>query len=137
MPYLLASSNLPATLGEAYIPVLVMLVIAIGFGAFNLVASWFLGKRKPNDAKLEPYECGVPAIGTARIQVFVRFYLVALLFLLFDMEIVYIVAWAIAMRQNLHVPGFAFYSTAVMSVFMVVLLVGLLYEWKKGALNWT
>ncbi len=134
---LLASGNASATLAEAYLPVLVMVVIALGFGAFNLVASWFIGKRRPTDVKLEPYECGVPTVGTARVQVFVRFYLVALLFLLFDMELVYLLAWAIAVRANADLPGFFAYSTVVMAAYMVILLVGLLYEWKKGALTWT
>ena len=133
---LLASNNAAGTLSEVYLPVLVMMVVSIGFGMFNLVASWFLGKRKPTAVKLEPYECGVPTIGSARSQVFVRFYLVALLFLLFDMEIVYVVAWALAARSHAAVPGFFAYSTAVMVIYMVILVVGLLYEWKKGALNW-
>lgn len=134
---LLAAGNGAATLAEAYLPVLVMVVIALGFGAFNLVASWFIGKRRPTDVKLEPYECGIPTVGTARVQVFVRFYLVALLFLLFDMELVYLLAWAIAVRANADVPGFFLYSAGVMAAYMVILLVGLIYEWKKGALTWT
>lgn len=134
---LAASANHAATLQEVYLPVLVMVVVSIGFGLFNLVASWFLGKRKPTAVKLEPYECGVPTIGSARVQVFVRFYLVALLFLLFDMEIVYVIAWALAVRQHADVPGFFAYSTVVMVIYMAILIVGLLYEWKKGALNWT
>jgi NADH-quinone oxidoreductase subunit A len=123
---------------EAYLPVLLMLMVAVGFGIFNLVLSPLLGKRKPNEAKLDPYECGIPSVGTARVQVFVRFYLVALLFLLFDMEIVYIIAWALAMthRANAVVPGFTGYCFVVMVVYLAILLVGLLYEWKKGALKW-
>lgn len=80
----------------------------------------------------------MPTVGTARVQVFVRFYLVALLFLLFDMEIVYILVWALAMtnKVNAAVPGFVGYSMIVMAIYMVILLVGLLYEWKKGALEW-
>lgn len=133
----LLATQSAATLSEAYLPVLAMIVVSVGFGIFNLIASWNLGKRKPTATKLEPYECGVPTIGTARAQVFVRFYLVALLFLLFDMEVVYIVAWALAMRQNADVPGFIGYSTIVMAAYMVILLVGLVYEWKKGALEWS
>lgn len=131
---LLAYTPLP----QAYLPVLTMLVIAVGFGIFNLVVSPLLGKIKPNPAKQEPYECGIPTVGTARIQVFVRFYLVALLFLLFDMEIVYIVVWALAMtdKANAAVPGFVAYSMVVMAVYMSILLIGLVYEWKKGALEW-
>jgi len=121
---------------DAYIPIAVMAVVAIGFAISNLILSWFLGKRKPNPVKLEPYECGVPTIGSARAQVNVRFYLVALLFLLFDMEIVYIIAWALAVRQNAAVPGFMPFSMVLMAVYMVILFAGLLYEWKKGALTW-
>jgi len=77
-------------------------------------------------------------VGTARVQVFVRFYLVALLFLLFDMEIVYIVVWALAMTSpaNAVVQGFVPYCMAVMFCYTVILVIGLVYEWKKGALNW-
>lgn len=125
-------------LEQAYLPVLLMLVVGVGFMLFTLVVSPLLGKSKPNPAKLEPYECGIPTVGTARVQVFVRFYLVALLFLLFDMEIVYIIVWALAMthQENAMVPGFVAYSMVVMLCYMVILLVGLIYEWKKGALNW-
>lgn len=125
-------------LDQAYLPVLVMLVVAVGFYIFNLVVSPLLGRNKPNEAKLEPYECGIPTVGTARVQVFVRFYLVALLFLLFDMEIVYLVLWALAMTHpaNAAVEGFVGYSMIVMLFYSLILLVGLLYEWKKGALNW-
>jgi NADH-quinone oxidoreductase subunit A len=103
-----------------------------------MIVSPFFGKNKPNPAKLEPYECGIPTVGTARVQVFVRFYLVALLFLLFDMEIVYIVVWALAMTNpaNAQMPGFIWYSMLVMFAYTVILLVGLVYEWKKGVLNW-
>lgn len=123
---------------QAYLPVLVMLFVAIGFYAFSMIVSPLLGKNKPNDAKLEPYECGIPTVGTARIQVFVRFYLVALLFLLFDMEVVYIIVWALAMTNeaNAAVPGFVAYSMILMLIYLTILLVGLIYEWKKGALNW-
>ena len=125
------------SISEAYIPILIMLVIGIGFAISNLILSFFLGKKKPNKVKSEPYECGVPAIGSARSQVNVRFYLVALLFLLFDMEIIYIISWALAMRQNAAVPGFIPFGMGLMAVYMVILFVGLLYEWKKGALSWT
>jgi NADH-quinone oxidoreductase subunit A len=123
-------------LNEAYLPVLVMLVIAIGFAVVNLILSWVLGRRRPNPVKLEPYECGVPTIGSARSQFSVRFYMVGLLFLLFDMEVVYIIAWALSMRANAGVPGFVPFSMALMGIYMIILFVGLLYEWKKGALTW-
>ena len=134
MDPLLSLANVP--LSEAYVPILVMVLVAVGFAVVNLILSWFLGTRKPNAVKLEPYECGVPTIGSARQQVNVRFYLVALLFLLFDMEIIYLITWALAVRQHSVVPGFMPYAMVLMLVYMVILFVGLLYEWKKGALTW-
>ena len=125
-----------ANLAEAYLPVVVMLVIAIGFAGVNLLLSWYLGKRKPNPVKSEPYECGIPTVGSARGQFFVRFYLVGLLFLLFDMEIVYMITWALSVRENAAVPGFIPFAMGLMFVYMAILAVGLLYEWKKGALTW-
>lgn len=128
---------LPATtLKEAYLPVAVMLVVAVGFAIGNMILGALLGKKKYNIVKGEPYECGVPAIGSARAQVFVRFYLVALLFVLFDMEVVYILAWALATRQHGGVPGFMGFGMLLMATFLVILTVGLIYEWKKGALKW-
>ena len=121
---------------EAYTPVLVMLVIAIGFVAGSVILSWYFGKSKPNKAKMEPYECGIPTVGSARSQINVRFYLVALLFLLFDMEVVYIITWALSVRQNAVVSGFMPFAMILMAVYMLILVVGLLYEWKKGALTW-
>ncbi|MCB2155884.1 NADH-quinone oxidoreductase subunit A [bacterium] len=120
----------------AYLPVLIMLVVAVGFAIGNLILSWFLGKRRPTAVKLEPYECGVPTVGSARSQINVRFYLVALLFLLFDMEIIYIISWALSVRQHAAVPGYMGFGLVLMAIYMVILLVGLLYEWKKGALTW-
>ncbi|MDK2970393.1 MAG: NADH-quinone oxidoreductase subunit [Candidatus Sumerlaeota bacterium] len=134
MDYLVTFSA--TSLSEAYVPVLVMLVVAVGFAVINLILSWVVGRRKPTAIKLEPYECGVPTIGSARSQVNVRFYLVALLFLLFDMEIIYIITWAVAVRANAALPGFMSFGMAVMGIYMLILLVGLLYEWKKGALTW-
>jgi NADH-quinone oxidoreductase subunit A len=131
-PLLVSASSI----AEAYVPVLIMLLVALGFAVANLILSWVIGRRKPSAVKLEPYECGVPTIGSARQQVNVRFYLVALLFLLFDMEIIYIITWAIAVRANAGVAGFVPFGMAVMGIYMAILLVGLLYEWKKGALSW-
>jgi len=135
MKSLILTGSVP--ISEAYLPVLLMVIVAIGFAVSNLILSWVLGKRKPNAVKLEPYECGVPTVGSARQQINVRFYLVALLFLLFDMEIIYLITWALAVRANAEVPGFMMYGMGIMAIYMVILTVGLLYEWKKGALTWT
>ena len=135
MVHLLTASASP--IAEAYLPILLMFCVALGFAVANTILSTILGRKRPNPVKSEPYECGVPSIGSARSQVNVRFYLVALLFLLFDMELIYIITWALALRQNAAVPGFVVFSMALMGVYMVILFLGLLYEWKKGALSWT
>ncbi len=124
-------------ISEAYIPIILMFCVAAGFAVTNIILSWVLGRKRPNVVKSEPYECGVPSIGSARSQINVRFYLVALLFLLFDMELIYIITWALALRQNAYVPGFVFYGMGLMGFYMIILFLGLLYEWKKGALSWT
>ena len=136
MPYNLLPLLADTTLKEAYLPVAVMLVAAVGFAIGNIILGAFLGKKKPNPVKAEPYECGVPAVGSARAQVFVRFYLVALLFVLFDMEVVYILAWALATRQHGAEPGFMAFGMLMMATYMIILTVGFIYEWKKGALTW-
>lgn len=114
----------------AFIPILIMVVIAIGFAAFTLAASYFLGRRVNDPAKLLPYECGITPVGSARERFHTRFYLVAMLFIVFDLETVFLYPWAVVQRQ-LQVFGLI-----EMSIFMVILLLGLVYVWGKGALEW-
>lgn len=122
---------------ENYIPILIILVVAVGFGAVTLTFSALIGPRRFNRAKMLAYECGNEPVQEANIRVPVKFYLVALLFLLFDMETVLILCWAIAFR-NITFPdmNFQVYSLWAMAVFSVILVVGFLYEWAKGALKW-
>lgn len=119
-----------------YVPILMLFVLAMLFGAGTLLCSSFIGPRRPNRAKALAYECGNEPTGEANVRVPIKFYLVALLFLLFDMETVLILAWAIAFR-NSERPGFQPYAFFVMIFFMLILVVGFLYEWRKGALKWT
>jgi NADH-quinone oxidoreductase subunit A len=107
-----------------------MAVVALGFAAFTLTASHFLGKRVYDRAKLMPYECGVTPVGTARERFHTRFYLVAMLFIVFDIETVFLYPWAIVFKQ-LRVFGLI-----EMAVFVAILLVGFVYIWGKGALEW-
>jgi NADH-quinone oxidoreductase subunit A len=120
---------------QPYIPILMILVIAVGFTLITLLLSRFIGPRRPNRAKLMAYECGNEPIGEANIRMPIKFYLVALLFLLFDMETVLIIAWAIAFRDP-SIPHFQPYAFLAMIFFMIILTVGFLYEWRKGALKW-
>ncbi len=118
-----------------YIPILMILLVACGFGVVTLTLGSLVGPKRPNRAKSAAYECGIEAVGEANVQVPIKFYLVALLFLVFDMETVLILCWAVAFR-DVTIPGFQVYAFLVMVFFMLILTVGFLYEWRKGALQW-
>ena len=114
----------------AFIPVLLMVIVAIGFAAGTLVASRFLGRRVYDPAKLLPYECGITPVGAAHDRFHTRFYLVAMLFIVFDIEIVFLYPWAVVFRQ------LGLFGLIEMGVFLVILVLGLVYVWGKGALEW-
>jgi len=114
-----------------YLPLLMHFCIAAGLATAIVVLSWLVGQHKPNRAKLSPYECGVPPVGDARERFSVKFYLVAMLFILFDVEAVFLYPWAVILKT--HLKTFGFWE---MLVYIVVLLVGLFYVWKKGILDW-
>jgi NADH-quinone oxidoreductase subunit A len=123
-----------------YIPILIVFVIAVGFAAALVILPKVLARNRPRPEKLMPYECGVEPIGTARERQSVKFYLVAMIFLLFDIEAVFLLPWAVVFSGVLHSPTyrplrFVFYGE--MMLFIVILFVGLLYVWRKGILNWT
>lgn len=114
----------------AFVPVLIMVIVAIGFAVFTLVASHYLGRRVYDPAKMLPYECGITPVGNARERFHARFYLVAMLFIVFDIEIVFLYPWAVVFRQ-LQVFGLI-----EMGVFLFILILGFVYVWGKGALEW-
>jgi NADH-quinone oxidoreductase subunit A len=116
-------------LGE-YFSILVFLAIAIGLSAVIVIASLVAARQHPDTEKLSQYECGFEAFDDARRQFDVRFYLVAILFIIFDLEIAFLFPWAITLSE---IGQFGFWS---MMVFLTVLTVGFAYEWKKGALEW-
>ena len=113
-----------------YLPILVFLGIAIGLGAVLILAAVILAVRNPDPEKVSAYECGFNAFDDARMKFDVRFYLVAILFIIFDLEIAFLFPWAVAFQ---HVGTIGFWS---MMVFLAVLTIGFAYEWKKGALEW-
>jgi NADH-quinone oxidoreductase subunit A len=115
---------------ESYLPILVLVAIAFAFAVGSVVMSRLVGMKKPTAVKLAPYECGMPPVGTARERVSVKFYIVAMLFILFDIEAVFLYPWAV-MFKRLVMFGFI-----EMGVFIVILLDGYVYVWKKGALEW-
>jgi NADH-quinone oxidoreductase subunit A len=123
-----------------YIPILMILVIAAGFAVVNVAIGQLIGPRVHNRAKFLAYECGNEPEGEANVRLPVKFYLVALLFLLFDMETILILAWALAFRDPetiAAIPGYQPYAFCVLLFFLLILVIGFLYEWRKGALKWT
>jgi len=113
-----------------YFPILVFLVIAGGLAAAMLVASVVLARQRPDSEKLSPYECGFDPFEDSRVRFDVRYYLVAILFIIFDLEVAFLFPWAVSLGD---IGLFGFWS---MIVFLAVLTVGFAYEWRKGALEW-
>jgi NADH-quinone oxidoreductase subunit A len=113
-----------------YLPILVFLGIAIGLALVIVTASLLVARQRPDAEKLSAYECGFEAFGDARQRFDVRFYLVAILFIIFDLEVAFLFPWAVSLGA---IGMFGFWS---MMVFLAVLTVGFIYEWKKGALEW-
>jgi NADH-quinone oxidoreductase subunit A len=114
----------------AFIPILMMAIVATGFAVGSIVASHYLGRRVNDPAKLMPYECGVTPVGTARDRFHTRFYMVAMLFIVFDIETVFLYPWAVVYGQ------LGLFGLIEMAIFVVILLAGLVYVWGKGALEW-
>ncbi len=115
---------------ENYLPILIFLVVGLGLGGVLFVIGYFLGPNQPDSAKQSPYECGFDPFEDARIQFDVRYYLIAILFIIFDLEIAFFFPWAVALR-DIGMVGFW-----AMMLFLAVLVVGFVYEWRKGALEW-
>jgi NADH-quinone oxidoreductase subunit A len=117
-----------------YLPILIFLVIALGLSAafvfLPMGVARLTGAHKPDPAKLTEYECGFPAFEDARSQFDVRFYLVAILFIIFDLEVVFLIPWAVSFAEA---GEFGFWA---MMIFLGILTIGFIYEWKKGALEW-
>ena len=115
---------------EAYLPVLLFILVGLAIGVAPQAIGYFLGPQRPNEAKNSPYECGFEAFEDARMKFDVRYYLVAILFILFDLEIAFFFPWAVVLKE-LGPNGYW-----AMMIFLGVLVVGFIYEWKKGALEW-
>ncbi|MHB8743246.1 MAG: NADH-quinone oxidoreductase subunit A [Sulfuricaulis sp.] len=115
---------------QAYLPILIFIGVALVMGGVIVLAGSLLGPNHPDSAKLSPYECGFEAFEDARMKFDVRYYLVAILFIIFDLEIAFLFPWAVALKE---IGLFGFLS---MMVFIGILVVGFIYEWKMGALEW-
>jgi NADH-quinone oxidoreductase subunit A len=121
---------MPDNYFASYLPLLLHFGIATVLAGAIVTLSWLIGQHKPNRAKLSPYECGVPPVGDARERFSVKFYMVAMLFILFDVEAVFLYPWAVILRE---LKMFGFWE---MIVYIGIFLVGLFYVWKKGVLDW-
>jgi len=115
---------------NAWLPLLIMLVLGAGFGGFNILLGNLVGPKRPTPEKMAPYECGMPPVGDARERHPVKFYLVAMIFLLFDIEIAFLYPFAMALR-TLRWTGFI-----QLVLFFAIMLVGYVYVWRKGIFNW-
>jgi NADH-quinone oxidoreductase subunit A len=113
-----------------YLPTLLFLIVATGIGIALIVIGNILGPRRPNPEKLSPYECGFAAFEDARMRFDVRYYLIAILFIAFDLEIAFVFPWALVFRQ------LGVFGLVEMGIFLGLLLLGFVYVWKKGALEW-
>jgi NADH-quinone oxidoreductase subunit A len=113
-----------------YLAILIYIGIAVAFACFAIVASALLGQKKPTALKKAPYECGMTTVGSSFRRIPIKYYIIAMLFLLFDIEVVFLYPWAVVFKQ---LKTFAFIS---MAVFIGILLIAYIYIWKKGALEW-
>ena len=124
-----------------YVPIAIMFLVAAGFGASQLLVTHLIGPRKRTAIKLMPYECGKDPVGSARDKFSIKFYVVAVIFLLFDIEVLFIIPFAVAFKSLLaeeKLSGFAFGTIAFVEImtFIATLVVGYIYVWKKGVFDW-
>jgi len=113
-----------------YLPILIFIGIAVALAVVIVAASYILAKQRPDSEKVSAYECGFEAFDDARSRFDVRFYLVAILFIIFDLEVAFLFPWAVSLGET---GVFGFWS---MMVFLAILTIGFIYEWKRGALEW-
>lgn len=115
---------------HSYVPVLIMLIVVSAFGVLVIALSWLVGRRQAHAEKLMPYECGLNPIGNARKRFSIKFYIIAMLFIVFDIEAIFLYPWAIIFND------LKIFGLIEMLVFIGILLIGFFYVWKKGALEW-
>lgn len=115
---------------QNYVPILIFLGVAAALGAVLIGLGFLFGPRRPDEEKLSAYECGFEAFSDSRMRFDVRYYLVAILFIVFDLEIAFLFPWAVAL------DGVGALGLIAMAIFLLILVVGFVYEWKKGALEW-
>jgi NADH-quinone oxidoreductase subunit A len=117
-----------------YFPIGLQFLVALGFVSITLLSSWLLGPKTNTKNKLDAFECGIPSVGNARMQFSIKYFLVATLFVLFDVEVIFLYPWAVNFREFINEMGI--YGLLKMLLFMSSLLIGFFYVIKKGALEW-
>jgi NADH-quinone oxidoreductase subunit A len=120
-----------------YLPLLIQGIIVVGMGTSMVTGSWLIGRHRKNRAKAQAYECGIPVLGDARGRFSVRFYLVAMMFILFDVEAVFMMPWAVIYRRLPSLGVGRYFGFWEMAVYLGFVVVGLFYIWKKGILDWS
>ena len=121
---------------EIYFPIFIFALIGIAVGIFPIIAGRLIAPHRPNDEKLSPFECGFPPFEDARLKFDVRYYLVAILFILFDLEVAFLYPWATIFRDLLEYPNLRILAFIEVMIFVFILTLGFIYAWKKRALEW-
>ena len=121
---------------ESYFPVFVFILIGIVFGVAPVISGLIVAPNRPDSEKLSPYECGFEAFEDARMKFDVRYYLIAILFIIFDLEVAFLVPWASIFKEIASTESVRWFGFIEMMVFLVILVVGYVYAWAKGALDW-
>ena len=121
---------------ENYFPILLFILVGIAVGVLPVLLGWLLAPSSPDSEKLSPYECGFEAFEDARMKFDVRYYLIAILFILFDLEIAFLFPWASIFKEIVQTESIKLFGFVEMLVFIAILVVGYVYAWVKGALEW-
>ncbi len=121
---------------ENYFPILVFVLVALVFGCMPILMGWLIGPNRPDSEKLSPFECGFEPFEDARIKFDVRYYLVAITFIIFDLEVAFMFPWAAIFKEFVVTDSVRMFGFIEMFVFMGILIVGFVYAWLKGALDW-
>ena len=121
---------------ETYFPILVFILVGVAIGVLPILLGWLVAPNRPDSEKLSPYECGFEAFEDARMKFDVRYYLVAIIFILFDLEIAFLFPWATIFKEIVETPAIKLFGFVEMMVFVAILVVGYVYAWAKGALEW-
>ncbi len=121
---------------ENYFPILVFILVGVTIGVLPILLGWLVAPNRPDSEKLSPYECGFEAFEDARMKFDVRYYLIAIIFILFDLEIAFLFPWATIFKEIVETPAIKMFGFIEMMVFVAILVVGYIYAWAKGALEW-